>query len=198
MLRLLSANEYTPGFKQLSILNNADIGPVKANFQQRFVKRDGHVVDDRLFNLSAAMRGWLMDKAPAVLSHDYSPQENPNRCSFVLAPSGSVPRSGQGTTRVELFTNARDTAAVGDDTFLLSEYLRQVTIYRPGADVIARELVADYQQYWVYRRQAGGSNIKANLLTAGYLQPQDANYFESPTEPVVLYSHTYSFQRAAG
>ncbi|KAG5178573.1 hypothetical protein JKP88DRAFT_329126 [Tribonema minus] len=201
------SNEYTPGFKQLSIMSNADIGPPAAAFQQRFARRGGGgsaVRDDRPFNLSAAMRGWLGDRAPAVLSCEYEPERNPNRCSFALRPAAAAgARAGAGNTRVELFTNARETEAAGADAFLLSEYIRQVTIYRPGADVIARELVADYQQFWVYRRGGeeggggGGRGFKASLLTCGYLQPQDSNYFDSPTEPVVLYSHAYDFKPAA-
>eukprot|EP00527_Entomoneis_sp_CCMP2396_P004888 CAMPEP_0198140316 /NCGR_PEP_ID=MMETSP1443-20131203/3494_1 /TAXON_ID=186043 /ORGANISM="Entomoneis sp., Strain CCMP2396" /LENGTH=40 /DNA_ID= /DNA_START= /DNA_END= /DNA_ORIENTATION= len=37
--------------------------------------------------------------------------------------------------------------------------------------------------------------MTGNLLVAAYLDPQDALYFQEPTDPVVVYSHQLTAQR---
>ncbi|CAM9853187.1 unnamed protein product, partial [Heterosigma akashiwo] len=52
------------------------------------------------------------------------------------------------------------------------------------------------QNYWYYKRSpTNPDEVEVTLLTAGYLQPQDALFFDSPTAPVVLYSHTMTMRR---
>jgi hypothetical protein len=188
-------NDATPGFKQLSIMSLADIGPKSASFTQRFQSKApsiGPVTDDRGFNLPEAMRGWLGEASPLVSAVEYDAKSNPNRCSFTLGQS----KANIGASQIELFSNDRRSEEPESGRFLTSEYFRQVTVYRSGggSGAVTRELVCDYQTFSAYKLVADGEVI-VQTLTAGYLQPQDANFFESPSQPVVLYSHAYNYKR---
>ncbi|CAN0047584.1 unnamed protein product [Discosporangium mesarthrocarpum] len=189
-------NQSTPGFQQMSILSLSDIGPPEAHFKMRFVSEGnngkGKVLEDRAFNLQEAEVGWLGKGAPVISSVDFESPKNPNRWTVFFGEGNR-----NGVVRSEFFANSRESQVVDEDTFVQSESLRQLNVFRRSRNAISREVISDYQHFWVFKRaprgRAGG--VDAYLVTAGYLQPQDSVYFKSPTSPVVLYSHFYSLTK---
>jgi hypothetical protein len=84
--------------------------------------------------------------------------------------------------------------------FCCAEYLRQVTFGTGSTVGVPRQAVTNYAHYWTYTNNGntdGEDNTDSdsinswtgNLLTAAYLDPNDAMYFDEPTMPVVMYSH---------
>jgi hypothetical protein len=59
---------------------------------------------------------------------------------------------------------------------------------------VPRQVGTNYAHFWTWKQQ-GTDRIVGNLLTAGFLDPQDSLYFEEPTLPVVIYSHLMKGQR---
>ena len=57
---------------------------------------------------------------------------------------------------------------------------------------VARQEVGEYAHFWMLKKQTG--SITGNVLTAAYLQPQDALFFEAPASPVVIYSNDLLFK----
>jgi len=176
------ADEDVPGFKQLSIIMLPDIGKETFTYKKRFIERNGVVVEDRPFNFANQIDKFC--GRATITAVDYEPERNPNRMSLSFNPTNK-----KNVQRIELFANARDAQLVDENTFLQSEYLRQVTFYIPNLSGVVLQIIADYQNFWVYRKNPQDSSVQVSLLTAGYLQPQDALFFDSPTQPVVLYSH---------
>jgi hypothetical protein len=71
---------------------------------------------------------------------------------------------------------------------------------------VPRQAVTNYAHFWTWRpgpednpaaAAASPSTIKGNLLTVAYLDPQDPMYFEEPSKPVAVYSHTLTGVRVA-
>ena len=63
---------------------------------------------------------------------------------------------------------------------------------------VARMLVCDYQNAWTFLPPGGDSSVlRGELLTLGYLQPNDPSYFDVATQPVVVFSHKLRLTPAA-
>eukprot|EP00290_Baffinella_frigidus_P010323 CAMPEP_0180158760 /NCGR_PEP_ID=MMETSP0986-20121125/27099_1 /TAXON_ID=697907 /ORGANISM="non described non described, Strain CCMP2293" /LENGTH=309 /DNA_ID=CAMNT_0022108673 /DNA_START=102 /DNA_END=1031 /DNA_ORIENTATION=- len=169
-----------PGFQKLSVLALPDVGsPMK--FPVRFVRGEkGTVVEDRAYNIVSTIDNSLGYKVveKATCSQD--------RCSITFTQGKT-----RNAERVELFTLTRESEKTGEDVFVCSEYLRQVTYSLSTTFGVARQVVGEYAHFWTYQRRPDGS-IRANLLTAAYLQPQDALFFDAPTDPVVVYSNDFT------
>jgi hypothetical protein len=198
-----------PGFQKLSIAYIPDVGS-GAMHQLRFVRRsDGKVVADRAFDLKSIIDGYL--GKPIVEEVEYAPEREPNRATVRLAPGGTV-----NAERLELFSNARESALRDDGVFFALESLRQVTLGYTTSFNTPRVAVTDYLHVWTYRLLPDGNSVRATLSTAGYVQPNEALRYTAPeavrgggapqpqlsgllsaaTEPVVLFSHTLAMRRA--
>mmetsp|Transcript_60858 Transcript_60858/g.98549 ORF Transcript_60858/g.98549 Transcript_60858/m.98549 type:complete len:210 (-) Transcript_60858:178-807(-) len=178
------ADKAIPGFQKLSIAQIPDVGAV-GRYTLRFLRRkDGKVVEDKEFNVAS-----LIDNALGVRAVQSVKCAKADRCSIQFV---------QGVTRnaeqIELFYNSRESETSADArTFAFSEYLRQVTYSLSTTMGVARQEVGEYQHFWTLQLQDDGS-ITGNLLTAAYLQPQDALFFEAPSAPVVIYSNILSLK----
>jgi len=73
--------------------------------------------------------------------------------------------------------------------FCCSEYIRQVTFGTGSTVGVPRQAVTNYAHFWTWKK-VDEQSLQGNLLTAGYLDPNDALYFDEPTSPVVVYSHS--------
>ncbi len=86
--------------------------------------------------------------------------------------------------------------------FVCSEYIRQVTFGLSQEFGVARQVVGNYAHFWTWKENNENNNnddeqsksstnvvVTGNLLTAAYLDAQDALFFEEPSKPVVVYSH---------
>merc|ERR1712127_489160 len=93
----------------------------------------------------------------------------------------------------ELVSNPRDESL---KIFVNSEYVRQVTFSLSQEFGVARQVVGNYGQFWTWREVSGDENVlTGNVLTACYLDPQDAMFFDEPNKPVAVYSHNISAKR---
>lgn len=203
----ITSNVAIAGFQKCSIAGIADIGKEK--------------VPDYLFQIDPAT-GLANVQAnykntidayfgyPAVASVIYNTgnSKNPNRIGIDFVDYKTI-----NAERIELFCNARESELVTtpvQQVFVCSEYMRQVT-FGTGQDVgVPRQAVTNYAHFWTWRpgaddnsdkgaglAAASPSTIKGNLLTVAYLDPQDPMYFEEPSKPVAVYSHTLTGVRVA-
>jgi len=167
------------------------------------------VVEDRAFNLRSVIDGYS-GKA-LVEEVEYAPEREPNRCTVRLVAGGAV-----NAERLELFSNARESATREDGVFFALESLRQVTLGYTTQFNAPRVAVTDYLHVWTYRLLPGGDAVRATLSTAGFVQPNEALRYTAPeatrgggapqpqlsgllgvaTEPVVLFSHSIAMTRA--
>jgi hypothetical protein len=175
-----------PGLQKLSVVSVPDMGKSPCSFQMRFVPgAGGRAVEDKRFNIASAVDGCL--EAKLVQKVEYEPERNPNRCSVVMRPGRT-----RNAERIELFFNARESEALSEVTFVASEHLRQVTFSASPAEGIVRQVSGSYGQYQTFTRMGDSSGqVRLNLLTAAYLEPteQEALYFDSVDQPVLVYSH---------
>jgi len=197
----LVSDTSVPGFLKLSIAQLADVG--KGGLHQlRFIRKDGAVVEDKAFNITAMVDAFL--GAPVVQSVDYAPSREPNRVTINL-----VPGSTNNAERCELYVNARESATRPDGVFYNLEAVRQVALGYSRQFNTPRVAVTDYLIVWTFKR-IDADSIQASINTAGYIQPNEALKYtsDSPgaapqlgglltaaTEPVVLYSHTVQMRR---
>lgn len=187
--------DYTvPGFQKCSIAATADVG--KENVNYRFKILD-HRLEDRVGNLKRSIDAYL--GYPAVSQVLYDAKANPNRISIDFVDYKTI-----NAERIELFCNARESEEYeikNDDdqqttrVFVCSEYARQVTFGTGQTVGVPRQVVTNYGLFWTWKQTQDG--LQGNLLTAAYLDPQDALYFEEPTLPVVIYSHVFSAKPVA-
>jgi hypothetical protein len=187
-------------FKNCSIAGIADIGKeqVPAYLYQIDPTTGLAIVQANLKNTVDAYLGY-----PAVASVIYAAAKNPNRIGIDFVDYKTI-----NAERIELFCNARESELVTtpvQQVFVCSEYLRQVT-FGTGSEVgVPRQAVTNYAHFWTWRPgpddnpavAASPSTIKGNLLTVAYLDPQDPMYFEEPSKPVAVYSHTLTGVRVA-
>ena len=174
-----------PGFQKLSVAAISDIGKELATYRMRI---DEKGFEDRKYNLADTIDAHVGYKA--VESIDYDPSTNPNRLSITF-----VPNRTRNAERIELFFNARESELVPnpkDETsklqiFVCSEYMRQVTFSLSQEFGVARQVVGNYAHFWTWREQPDGMTLTGNVLTAVYLDPQDALFFQEPSKPVVVY-----------
>lgn len=183
----LTKNVLVPGFQKCSIAGVADVG-TSAAYTWSVDAATG--LADITANLESQIDAYLGYKA--VASVDYKASKNPNRVSVDFVDYKTI-----NAERIELFCNARESELVvgGDKTvFVCSEYVRQVT-FGTGQDVgVPRQVVTNYAHFWTWKPVADGS-IQGNLLTAAYLDPQDPMYFDEPSKPVAVYSHSLTGER---
>lgn len=177
----LTSNIVVPGFQKCSIAATADVG--KDNVSYGFRIDPSTYLEDRRFNFQQSIDAYL--GYHAVNDVIYDGKENPNRISIDFVDYKTV-----NAERIELFANARESEC-DQDTFVCSEYMRQVTFGTGQTYGVPRQVVTNYALYWTWQRLDDGT-LRGNLLTAGYLDPQDAMYFEEPSGPVTVYSHVLS------
>jgi hypothetical protein len=130
----------------------------------------------------------------------YNPTQNPNRLSIEFVPYRTI-----NAERIELFCNAREQSNSPDDDslFCCAEYVRQVTFGTGSTVGVPRQVSTNYANFYTYQRttndddqmSGNGGVITGNLLTTAYLDPQDPQYFQEPSKPVVVYSHNFRMQR---
>lgn len=186
----ISQNALIPGFQKCSIAALCDVGK---DVSYCMTIDDATGLEDRISTLSSQIQGFL--GYSAVKNISYNARNNPNRISIDF-----VDYRTRNAERIELFCNARDSELSPETSvFVCSEYLRQVT-FGTGSEVgIPRQVVGNYAHFWTWRpsQEQGGKDIlMGNLLTAAYLDPQDAMFFDEPTKPVAVYSHILTATRA--
>lgn len=182
----ITQNVLIPGFQKCSIAAICDVGKENVKYRMRIDEATG--LDDRSLTISSQIKGFLgYDAIKEIL---YNPKQNPNRLSIDF-----VDYQTKNAERIELFFNARESEFVPETgVFVCSEYLRQVT-FGGGSEVgIPRQVVGNYAHFWTWRPTPEG--LKGNLLTAAYLDPQDAMFFEEPSKPVAVYSHILTATKA--
>lgn len=193
----LTTNAQIPGFQKCSIAALSDVGKDVVHYTLNIDETNG--LEDRQTTLKTSVDSHL--GYPAIQEVLYNPKVNPNRLSLVFY--------GYKTTnaeRIELFCNGRESELVkpqiqleGDDNnsqtkgsiFVCSEYIRQVT-FSGGSQVgIPRQVGTNYAHFWTWKEIPGSDNkaMSGNLLTACYLDPQDAMFFDEPSKPVAVFSH---------
>ena len=189
-----------PGFQKCSIAATADVG--KESVPAYSMRIDAHTGwEDRPWNLSQVLNAYL--GYTAVQSVVYNGGTNPNRVSIAFVPYRTV-----NAERIELFCNARDSEEytvqqpTGPATltttrvFVASEHIKQVTFGTGSTVGVPRQVTTNYGLYWTWQQSLDDSStMQGNLLVAAYLDPQDALYFQEPTNPVVVYSHALQAQR---
>lgn len=179
-----------PGFRRLSIAMVPDVGKDHA-FRMKFAAKDGgRVEEDKVFNLKNALESELGKAAVTVI--EYNPDKNPNRASLNLLPGASP-----NAQRIELFWNARSVlpspdASNSSDSFRFVEDIRQVSLTPQLAET---STVGDYRHLWEF--YSAGPDLKAYLSTVAYATPQDPLFQMSGLQPLVVYFHVLSMQRAA-
>lgn len=206
--RILADYE-VPGFQKCSIATLADVGKDRVMYRWRVDPSTGW--EDRSYNLAESIDAHLGYKA-VNRNNDNAIQgiagavvpsitaTNPNRLSIDFAAYRTI-----NAERIELFVNARESEELSGDnpnsgvvvpTFVCSEYVRQLTFGTGSTAGVPRQVATNYGLFWTWRQTVDNPNrLQGNLLTAGYLDPQDPLYFEEPTLPVVLYSHVLQAQR---
>ena len=193
----LFAEPTVPGFQKVSIAFIPDVGKESATFEMRFAKdAQGVVREDRVSNLRSAIRGGLGYDAIERVDYKADPMipnpfgVNPNRLSLVFARGLTL-----NAERVELFVNSRETETVGEDIFITSEYLRQVT-FSASKTSVARQVSGEYSHFMTFKRLSD-SSVSANILTAVYAEPlqQERFFIKAPTRPLLIYSHVLRMER---
>lgn len=177
-----------PGFQKCSIAATADVGKENVPWKLK-VMSDGF--EDRKATLASQIDGYLGYKAVAEVIYD--PKSNPNRLSVDFVDYKTI-----NAERIELFCNARESETFvrddGANIFVCSEYVRQVT-FGGGSEVgVPRQVGGNYANFWTWKC-GDGDKVTGNLLTAVYLDPQDALFFDEPSKPVAIYSHSLSAER---
>eukprot|EP00283_Hemiselmis_rufescens_P007043 CAMPEP_0173426564 /NCGR_PEP_ID=MMETSP1357-20121228/6000_1 /TAXON_ID=77926 /ORGANISM="Hemiselmis rufescens, Strain PCC563" /LENGTH=289 /DNA_ID=CAMNT_0014390261 /DNA_START=257 /DNA_END=1127 /DNA_ORIENTATION=+ len=175
------------GFQKLSVLTVPDMA-ASMRYPLRFVKNDnGKVVEDVAFNVASVVDNSLGYRA--VQGVEYNPSKDAARVSVTFLPGKT-----RNAERIELFVNLAESQGSGG-AFVTSQYFRQVTYSLSKEFGVARQEVGEYSHFWTYEQGDSPDQVRANLLTAAYLQPQDPLFFESPQMPVVVYSNEFRFKK---
>lgn len=211
----LVRNAAIAGFLKCSIAATADVGKERVTYPLTIDRNTGQADVKR--DLPLQINAYL--GYPAVDAIWCDPQKNPNRVSLDFVDYRTV-----NAERIELFCNARESQeynSVRNDNndnnndpaavFVCAEYLRQVTFGTGSTLGVPRQAVTNYAHFWTWRQPneeasggGGGENaddgtsrrlLRGNLLTAAYLDPLDAMFFEEPSLPVAVYSHTLTATR---
>ena len=187
------ANTDLPGFTKLSVARFGDVGRESTRYEMRFYRTpSGAVYEDYARDVASSLNAHAGD-ARLVESVSYDVARNANRATVTLRPGT---RNGE---RIELFVNGRRSEALGDDVFLSSENVRQVTLgYGTTANPnAARVVIGEYQHYATWRR-SGPDAARCNVLTAVYVEPQDPMFGDAFDLPVVVYAHNVAMSRVDG
>ena len=196
----VAANPNVPGFQKCSIAAIGDIGvggDAGVTYRRSIDAATGR--EDRRLGLTSSLDAHLGYRAVEGVAYDGDAAGgSPNRLSITM-----VPRTTRNAERIELFCNARDCEIVPSPRdpnlriFVCSEHVRQVTFGLSAEFGVARQVAGNYAHYWTWREQEGGRTLTGNVLTAAYLDPQDPQYFDEPSKPVVVYSHNLEARRLA-
>lgn len=221
--RLTAANNAAniPGFQKCSIIaaHTADIGGPSVRRPWSVDVATGW--EDRAFNLQQSASASL--GYPAVRTVTYNPRRNPNRISMDFTDYRTVNaerielfcNARESSNAIATSTNIQNgTTDAPPPTFVCAEYLRQVTFGTGSTVGVPRQAVTNYANFWTYqpntvvcdttdkkdeKTSSRSSSIinqwTGNVLTAAYLDPQDPMYFDEPSQPVVVYSHSLSATR---
>lgn len=199
----LTTNAQIPGFQKCSIAALSDVGKEVVHFTLNIDESKG--IEDRSTSLMTSINDHL--GYPAVQEVLYNPKSNANRLSVVFQEYKTT-----NAERIELFCNGRESELIpppppqptqeSDDgnvtpkspkgnIFVCSEYIRQVTFSGSSQVGIPRQVGTNYAHFWTWKEVPGSNNevMTGNLLTACYLDPQDAMFFEEPSKPVAVFSH---------
>ena len=198
----ITSNPLIPGFQKCSIAALCDVGKESFTYTMRIDSNT--LLEDRNYNLSQMMNANLGYKAVEQIIYD--PKSNPNRISIDF-----VKNRTRNAERIELFCNARESQLITigstgnmdekeeeehqqqqkeekeNNLFVCSEYIRQVTFSYSQEFGVARQVNGNYAHFWTWKQQ-GSNQLKGNLLTAAYLDPQDPLFLDEPVKPVVVYS----------
>lgn len=197
----LTTNAQVPGFQKCSIAALSDVGKEVVHYTLNIDESTG--LEDRNTTLTTSINDHL--GYPAVQEVKYTPKSNANRLSVVFVGYKTI-----NAERIELFCNGReaelvppqpiqsddDNAARKGNIFVNSEYIRQVT-FSGGSQVgIPRQVGTNYAHFWTWKEVPGNNKLMTgNLLTACYLDPQDAMFFEEPAKPVAVFSHVIKAEK---
>jgi hypothetical protein len=174
----------------------SDVGKDTINYVLKIDESTG--LEDRITSLKTSIDDHL--GYPAVQQVLYNPKSNPNRLSIVFYEYRTT-----NAERVELFCNGRESELIEQPVsassdgapntttrkvFVCSEYTRQVT-FGTGSQVgIPRQVGTNYAHFWTWKEDTNDKQLlTGNVLTAAYLDPQDAMFFDEPSKPVAIYSH---------
>lgn len=186
----LVKNPVIPGFQKCSVAATADIG--KENVKYKWIVDETTGLEDRVSTLRSQIDAYLGYEAIRDVS--YSPMQNPNRLSIEFLSYKTV-----NAERIEIFCNSREYEEYvegGQKVFVCSEFVKQVTFGTGSTVGIPRQVGTNYANFWTWK-QLSENEVSGNLLTAGYLDPQDSMYFLETVRPVVVYSHTMKAERTA-
>ncbi len=186
-------NVNIPGFQKASIAAIADVGRDLTTYTMK-INKDG--LEDRVQTLKGSIDAHLGYNA--VNDVIYDPSSNPNRISINF-----VKNRTRNAERIELFCNARESELVknpNDESksiFVNSEYARQVTFSLSQEFGVARQVVGNYAHFFTWKEGPASEIMTGNILTATYIDPQDAMFFKEPSKPVAVYSHQITARRLA-
>lgn len=184
----LTADVEVPGFQKCSIAALCDVGKESVSYTMVIDPQTG--LEERQTTLATSMNAHL-DQPNAVRDILYNPKTNPNRVSIVFEEFRVT-----NAERIEIFCNGRESELIQRENviFVCSEYIRQVT-FGTGSQGVPRQIGTNYAHFWTWKQGSSADSISGNLLTAGYLDPQDALFFEEPSKPVAVYSHLITATR---
>mmetsp|Transcript_1928 Transcript_1928/g.5129 ORF Transcript_1928/g.5129 Transcript_1928/m.5129 type:complete len:342 (-) Transcript_1928:299-1324(-) len=206
----LTTNAQVPGFQKCSIAALSDVGKEVVHYTLDIDETTG--LEDRGKSLITSIDDHLGYQA--VNEVLYNPKTNANRLSVVFYEYKTT-----NAERIELFCNGRESELISPPSsdeggatatatatgppkgkiFVCSEYIRQVT-FSGGSQVgIPRQVGTNYAHFWTWKEVPGSDNkvVTGNLLTAAYLDPQDAMFFEEPSKPVAVFSHLIRAEKLA-
>ncbi|KAL7469098.1 hypothetical protein ACHAXS_009343 [Conticribra weissflogii] len=215
----LLADTSIPGFQKCSIAAIADVGKESiTTYRMAIDETTG--LEDRKVALKESPNAFLGYDAVREVIYDGNVGGNPNRIGIDF-----VPNRTRNANRIELFCNGRESEWVtyesqqaqlkllsqsqgqqqtkqqilqpGEQVFLHSEYIRQVTFSLSQEFGVARQVSGNYAHFWTWKgNESDPERIEGNLLTAAYLDAQDPLFFEEPSKPVVVYAHNLIGRRA--
>jgi len=186
---LLAKNEVmrevdVPGFKTCSIIDFADVGKSPVEYELRWVRKGGSVVEDVPLNLRSSVRAHLGGKGQ-VTQVAYEPEKDANRLSVYIQGS-------RNAERVEIFVNSRGSDSAGSEAglYITSEYRRQATF----SSRVLQGNNGNYQHFRTFQRM-DNDHVRLNVLTASYIDPLSPLFFQAWDKPVVIFSHEVSLSR---
>lgn len=189
----VTSNVNIPGFQKCSIAAIGDVGRELTVHRMKIFEKTG--LEDRAFNFESTINAHLGYAAVNKVAYDPT---SPNRVSIEF-----VKNRTRNAERIELFSNARESELVPNPApgrenlsiFVASEYVRQVTFSLSQEFGVARQVVGNYAHFWTWKQEEDANMLTGNVLTACYIDPQDAMFFQEPSKPVAVYSHQISGQR---
>lgn len=209
----LVSNVSIPGFQKLSIAQIADVGREQpTTYQMSIDPTTGF--EDRSVSISTSINAHL--GYDAVRNILYNRNDNPNRISIDFIPNRTRNANrielfcNARESELVVLTpplppittsSSSSSSQTNKPTkiFACSEHIRQVTFGLSQEFGVARQVVGNYAHFWTWKEEVSNNDddhdqskstvVTGNLLTAAYLDAQDALFFDEPSKPVVVYSH---------